>query len=167
MCREDFIVKVQKYNLKIHLNSYRCISVWGASPVNLPWCLIVHVLLSPDWSTAKFLQKYKKSSKLKQTGESLCSLPPKWQRYPNCLILVLERKITHFFGIVFSTTVKIVTICMQNWHSTCTPRIIFNIKCICAFIPMFTGAPKVFPGTGNCFLKCLSISSIFSSPALF
>lgn len=74
---------------------------------------------------------------------------------------------TFFWYCVFNYTVKIVTICVQNWHSTCTLRIIFNIKCICAFIHMFTGAPKVFPGTGNCFLKRLYISSIFSSPALF
>lgn len=120
----------------------------------------------PQPKHSEISAKYKKSSKLKQIGESLCSPPPTKVAKVSKLSYVLERKITHFFGIVFSTTVKIVTICVQNWHSTCTLRIIFNIKCICTFLHKFTGAPKVLSGTGNCFLKRLNISSIFLSPAL-
>lgn len=59
------------------------------SPGNIPWSLVIHVLLSPNWSAPKFLQNLKSQSwntKVNNQAQN-CYV------FPSHLILSLERKI--------------------------------------------------------------------------
>lgn len=62
---------------------------------------------------------------MQKRGKKVTNVPKLFYPY-------FRKEDNRFFSIVFSTTMKIATICAHNLHITCTLRITLNRKGICA-----------------------------------
>lgn len=77
---------------------------------------------------------------------------------------------TFFWYYVFNYSENSYHLCIEPAYHLHTENYIQQKMHLCFYshvhIDMPTGVPKLSPGTGNCFLKHVNISSIFLSPTL-